>query len=183
MNSYKQHYLEKVLPQVQKDLQIKNRHAAPMLKRVHVNVGIGTYLKTSKDFTPIVENITRITGQKPIVVLSRKAISNFKLRIGQPTGITVTLRGQRMYDFINKLTNVVLPRVRDFRGISLKGFDGRGNYSMGMNEHIVFPEARTEDEMKSFGLQITIVTSAKSDAEGEALLRALGFPFKAAKSK
>lgn len=178
MNNYKTHYRKTILPQVQKELGINNLYAAPRLMCVHVNVGIGTYLKTHKDFTPITENVTRIAGQKPVVTKARMAISNFKLREGQPNGITVTLRGNRMYDFVNKLTNVVLPRVRDFRGISAKSFDSQGNYSLGIIEHTVFPEARTDDELKPFSLQVTIVTTARTAKEGETLLRALGFPFR-----
>ena len=177
MNDFKKHYRQTVIPKVQKELSISNANAAPRLKAIHVNVGIGTYLKTHKDFVPLVENIARITGQKPVVTKARMAISNFKLRQFQPNGITVTLRGQRMYDFVNKLVNIVLPRVRDFRGIPTKAFDKNSNYSLGITEHTVFPEVRLDDELKPFGLQVTIVTTAKKKEEGEALLRALGFPF------
>lgn len=178
MDSYITQYREKVLPQVQKELGIKNRNAVPCLASVHVNVGIGKYMQTHKDVTPFIEHIARITGQRPVVTKARIAISNFKLREGQPTGVVVTLRGKRMLDFVNKLTNVVLPRVRDFRGLPLTSFDGHGNYSLGLKEHMVFPEAPTDDESKTFGLQITIATTATNDVQCKALLTTLGFPFR-----
>jgi len=144
-----------------------------------LNVGIGSYVQShNKDYSKIVENITAIAGQKPVIAKARKSISNFKVREGEAIGIMVTLRGKRMYDFLNKLINVVFPRVRDFRGISRKAFDGKGNYSIGFKEHIVFPEAVQDDLTKVHGLQVNISTSAKTNEQGLKLLEALGFPFK-----
>lgn len=154
--------------------------AVPMPSKITVNVAIGSLLSSagSKDYSPIVTTIAQITGQKPIVRKSRKAISNFKLRLGMPVGICTTLRGNHMYDFLNKLINVVLPRVRDFRGVSKKAFDGHGNYNIGLKEYTVFPEIRPDDVVKNHGVQVTIVTSAGTDEKGYLLLKELGFPFK-----
>lgn len=171
-------FRKEIAPNLVKELGIKNSLAVPRMTKVKVNVGMGTYLSGSKDYSEIVKNITEITGQKPIVTRSRKAISNFKIRIGLPIGVAVTLRKKRMYDFINKLVNVVLPRTRDFRGLSPRSFDGKGNYSLGISEFTVFPEIRPEDIVKNHGVEITIVTSAKNDKEGYLLLKNLGFPFK-----
>jgi len=169
---------KEVLAKVQKELKIKNINAAPKITAVHVNVGVGSYVTAGKDHEDVVRNLTTITGQKPVVKKSRQAISNFKLKINTPNGVSVTLRGQRMYDFINKLVNVVFPRIRDFRGISRKSFDGNGNYSIGISEHTVFPEIKSEDVNKIHGLQITIKTSADKNEEALVLLEAFGFPFK-----
>ncbi len=159
--------------------EAKNIMAKPKVTKVTINVGIGTYVKAhNKDFSNIVENIMAISGQKPIVTKAKKAVSNFKLREKEPTGIKVTLRGERMEDFITKLVNIVFPRVRDFRGLSPKAFDGNGNYSIGFREHTVFPEISPDDVMKLHGLQVNIITSAITDEEGLELLKTLGFPFK-----
>lgn len=175
----KQYYLKELLPQVQKELGIKNPMAVPRLKKIHINVGIGNIMtKGNKDYESIVNNITAIAGQKPVVTKAKKAISNFKTRKGLPVGITVTLRGERMYDFFKKFVNIVLPRVRDFRGLSRKSFDDKGNYSIGLTEHTVFPEINADDIVKLHGMQVTICTSAKSKEEGYALLKAFRFPFK-----
>lgn len=172
-----------IAPKLREALGIKNIMAVPKVTRITINSGIGTYVKThNKDYANIVENIQLISGQKPIVTKSRKAISNFKVKEGEPNGVTVTIRGHRMYDFLNKLINIVFPRVRDFRGISPKSFDGRGNYTVGFKEHIVFPEISPDDVMKIHGLQVCIATSAKDNKEGYELLKALGFPFKSLKS-
>jgi len=135
-------------------------------------------VSSGKDYESVVKNIERITGQRPVVNKSRMAISNFKLKEGTPNGVSVTLRGARMYDFLKKLVNVVFPRIRDFRGMPQKAFDGRGNYSVGITEHTVFPEIDPEDVSKIHGLQVTIITTAKNDDEGRALLKAMNFPFK-----
>ncbi|PIR55304.1 50S ribosomal protein L5 [Candidatus Peregrinibacteria bacterium CG10_big_fil_rev_8_21_14_0_10_36_19] len=175
----KTRFNSEILPELKKTLGIKNDMAMPKLKKVTINVGIGTYIKThGKDFDNVVENIAKITGQKPVVAKAKKAISNFKLREDNPVGVTVTLRGQRMYDFINKLVNIVFPRVRDFRGISPKSFDGNGNYNVGFKEHTVFPEISPDDVMKLHGVEVSITTTAKNDEEGYELLKSLGFPFK-----
>ncbi len=172
-------YEKEVLKELMKALNIKNPLETPKIEKVKVNVGIGNYIKSGgKDFTPVIQNITDITGQKPVVANAKKAISNFKLRIGMPVGVSVTLRKKRMYDFVNKLANVVLPRTRDFRGISVKGFDGRGNYSFGVKDCSIFPEVNPENLDRPHGLQITITTSAKDNYSGYLLLKQLGFPFK-----
>lgn len=175
----KTRWAKEIMPELKKELGIKNSMAVPKLSKVTISVGIGTFVKSqSKDFSHIVDNIAAISGQKAVVTKAKKAISNFKTRQGDPVGITVTLRGQRMYDFINKLTNIVFPRVRDFRGISPKAFDGKGNYSVGFKEHTVFPEISPDEVTRLHGLQINIATTAKSNEDGFALLKALGFPFK-----
>lgn len=169
---------KKAIPKLKEELGLKNDLAVPKIEKVNINVGIGTYTKDSKDFKPVIENISRITGQIPIVIKSRKAISNFNLRIGKPVGVTCTLRKDRMYDFLNKLVHVVFPRMRDFRGLDKKSFDGKGNYCIGIKEFAVFPEIVPEDVVKMHGLEISIVTTAKDNKTGYKLLSALGFPFK-----
>ncbi|PJC36599.1 50S ribosomal protein L5 [Candidatus Peregrinibacteria bacterium CG_4_9_14_0_2_um_filter_53_11] len=176
--SLQQDYNEKIVPALEKSLKTTNAHCIPRLLSVHINVGIGSAVSSGRDPEEIVANIAAITGQKPMISKSTKAISNFKLRINMPVGVTVTLRGARMYGFIDKLVNIVFPRVRDFRGIPLKSFDGNGNYSIGIKEHTVFPEIESEDVSKIHGVQITIKTSAEDDATALELLKALGFPFK-----
>jgi large subunit ribosomal protein L5 len=173
-------FQKNILPNLQKKLGIKNKMAVPRLKKVSINVGIGKYLEGSKDYSQVVKNIQEITGQKPVVTKAKKAISNFKVREGMPVGIMVTLRGRRMYDFINKLVNIVFPRVRDFRGISKKSFDGKGNYSVGLKEYTVFPEINPDDIVKMHGLEISIATTGKNNEEAYTLLKEIGFPFKEA---
>lgn len=167
-----------IAKKIQQELKISNIHAVPRIEKVVVNVGIGTFLKTSKDYSEIVDNVKRITGQHPIVTKAKKAISNFKLREDMPVGIKVTIRGKRMYDFIEKLTKMIFPRIRDFRGLSKKSIDERGNYTIGLREVIVFPEVNPDDINKIHGMEITIVTTAKTKEEGYVLLKELGFPFK-----
>ena len=172
-------FQEEIAPKLQKELGMKNVNQVPKVRKITLNVGIGSIIQSKgKDFSNIIENITKVAGQKPIVTKAKKAISNFKLREDNPVGVTVTLRGKRMYDFLGKLINVTLPRVRDFRRLSPKAFDGNGNYSLGFKEHIVFPEIDADDVLHLHGVQITINTSAKSDEEGRALLKAFNFPFK-----
>lgn len=178
MKTLLQTYREKIVPQLMQTLGVKNPHAVPKIKAVKINVGIGSHVVAGKDPEDIVKNITVITGQKPIVPKSKKAISNFKLKLNMPSGVVATLRGKRMYDFLSKLINVALPRTRDFRGISKKSFDGHGNYSIGIKEHTIFPEIRAEDVSKIHGLQITIQTNAGSNKKALELLKAFGFPFK-----
>jgi len=175
----KERFKKEIAHYLKEKLGVKNVNAVPTLKKVTVNAGLGNfYTSGTKDFSEFADNIKAITGQKPVITKSKKAISNFKIRIGMPNGIMVTLRGERMWDFINKLVNVVMPRIRDFRGISKKAFDGKGNYSFGIKEHLVFPEINPDDIVKIHGLQVCILTSAKNNDEGLALLTALGFPFK-----
>lgn len=176
--SLQQLYREDLVPRLKETLKVKNPHAVPRLKAVRINVGIGSHVAQGKDHEEIVKNVTLITGQKPVVTLSRKAISNFKLKINMPSGVVATLRGKRMHDFLAKLVHVVFPRIRDFRGISKKAFDGHGNYSIGIREHTVFPEVQEQDVSKTHGVQITIQTDARDDKKAFELLKALGFPFK-----
>lgn len=178
MNELKDLYQKTVIAKLRSELSLKNLHQVPSISKVVLNIGIGKYYNTvSKDFKPMEENLALITGQKPSVRLARKSVSNFKLRENTPNGLTVTLRGKRMWDFLNKLVNVVLPRVRDFRGISARAFDKAGNYSLGVREHTVFPESKLEDTVKPFSLQISVVTKAQKKEHAVSLLRALGFPF------
>ena len=172
-----------VSQQVQKNLGIKNTMAVPRFRKVVINVGIGSILKSSKDYSDIVENVKRLSGQQPVVTKAKKAVSNFKIREGMPVGIKVTLRGKRMEDFLEKLVKVVFPRVRDFRGLSTKGIDPHGNYTVGMKEVLVFPEVNPDDVSNVHGLEVTVVTTAKNKEEGYALLKEFGFPFKKDKSE
>lgn len=180
---FKEHFTKNILPQLQKELGRKNMLAVPRITKVRLNVGIGKLSEGGKDFSHVVDNIAAISGQKPVVSKARIAISNFKLKKGQPVGVSVTLRGKRMYDFLAKLVNVTFPRVRDFRGISPKSFDGKGNYSVAIKEHTVFPEISGEDIAKIHGIQVTIVTTAKNNQEGLKLLKAMGFPFQQQRSR
>ena len=167
-----------VIPDLKKELGLKNDLAVPHIEKVKINVGIGSLAKQTKDFSEVIENVTKITGQKPVVTKAKVAVSNFKLRKGMPNGVTVTLRGRRAYDLADRLINIILPRMRDFRGLSVKAFDGHGNYSIGFKEALVFPEISPDDVTNVHGIQVTIITSAKNDEEGLALLKKMGFPFK-----
>lgn len=172
-------FTEDIAPKLKEELNIKNVMAVPKVTKVTINCGIGSYVKSNnKDFSNIVENLAAIAGQKPVVNKSNKSVSNFKLREGDANGVSVTLRGRKMYDFLNKLVNIVFPRVRDFRGLNPKAFDGQGNYNIGFKEHTVFPEISPDDVMKLHGLQVNVSTSATNNEDGYALLKALGFPFK-----
>jgi len=175
--SQKDKYCQEIVPFLQKKLGIKNINAVPKITKVVINVGIGKLLAGGKDFSDIEKNIMLIAGQKPVIAKSKKAISNFKLREGMPVGIHVTLRGNRMYDFVSKFVNIVLPRTRDFRGIPSRSFDGKGNYSIAIREHTVFPEINPDDIIKHHGMQITFITTAKNNEHGLELLKAMGFPF------
>ncbi|MFH0838225.1 MAG: 50S ribosomal protein L5 [Patescibacteria group bacterium] len=176
--SYYDTFNKEVIPALRQELGIKNMMAVPRISKVKLNVGIGTLLKNTKDYSDVISNVSKIAGQKPVVTKAKMAISNFKLRQGMPTGITVTLRGKRMYEFIYRLVNIVIPRVRDFRGLNPKSFDGHGNYSIGFKEALVFPEINPDDVLNVHGMQVTISTTAKNDEEGRALLTQVGFPFK-----
>jgi len=172
-------YREHIVPTLQKDLGYQNVMQVPRLQKIVVNVGMGEALQNAKSLDAAVEDVTIITGQKPIVTRARKSIASFKLREGNPIGVKVTLRGNRMWDFLDRLCNIALPRQRDFRGISPDAFDGRGNYSLGLREQLVFPEIDYDKIDKIRGMEITIVTSAQTDEEGYQLLRQLGMPFSA----
>lgn len=171
-------YKATVLPRLKDELHETNVHALPRLLSVHVNVGTGHGLKDPK-FNEVVERtLTRITGQKPVPALAKKSISNFKIREGLVIGYHVTLRGKRMYDFVERMVAIALPRIRDFRGIDPKSVDQRGNITIGFKEHLVFPEIRSDEVEKIHGLEITCVTTAGSRERGLALFRALGFPIR-----
>jgi large subunit ribosomal protein L5 len=174
----KERYIRELLPTLIKDLGYRNVQQAPKLEKITINMGLGEALQNVKVLDAAVEELTAIAGQKPVVTKSRKAIANFKLRENQPIGAMVTLRGDRMYEFFDRLVNVALPRVRDFRGVSDKAFDGRGNYALGIREQIIFPEINLDKIDKVRGMTVCIVTTARTDAEGRALLKALGMPFK-----
>ncbi|NET74195.1 MAG: 50S ribosomal protein L5 [Sphaerospermopsis sp. SIO1G2] len=175
--AFKETYLETVKA-VQDQLEIKNPMAAPKIEKIVLNMGIGTYIRSgNKDFSSLKNDLALISGQAPVVVNARKSVSNFKLREGMPVGLRVTLRGENMLAFLEKLIHAVLPRVRDFHGISKKSFDPQGNYNFGLKEHTVFPEVPQTDVVKPYGLQITIKTTAGSKEEGRALLEKLGLPF------
>lgn len=176
--SLKKTYWQTIVKDLQKQIGRKNIWSLPRLEKIMVNVGMGTYLKGEKSFEGITDGIMRVTAQKPVVKNARKSVSNFKLREGQANGAFVTLRRDRMYDFLDRLVNIVFPRIRDFRGFSSKSFDGHGNYSLGIREHLIFPEIPTDDIVKSFGMQITFVTTTDDDKEAKLLLDAFGFPFK-----
>lgn len=174
----KEFYQQKVVPALKQELGYANIMQIPQLKKIVVNMGLGDAVQNPKLLETGVSELTQITGQKPIVTKAHKSIANFKLREGVAIGCAVTLRGERMYEFFDRLVNVALPRVRDFRGIPENAFDGRGNYSLGIREHVIFPEINIDKVEQVKGFTVSFVTSAKTDAEGRALLRALGMPFR-----
>jgi len=172
------HYKSKVIPALTKEFGYKNVMAVPRLEKVSINVGLGEATGNSKLMDGAVTELTQVAGQKPVVTKARKSIAQFKLREGMSIGCMVTLRGDRMYEFLDRLMNVALPRVRDFRGVSQKSFDGRGNYTLGIRDQLIFPEIDYNKVEKVKGMNISITTTAKSDQEGLALLRQMGMPFR-----
>lgn len=179
MSRLKEKYRKEVVPALMDKFGYKNVMQVPRLEKVTVNVGLGEAIQNPKSVDAAVEDLKVITGQKPVVTRAKKSIAAFKLRAGMQIGAKVTLRGQRMYEFVDKVVNVVLPRVRDFRGVSPKSFDGRGNYTLGMKEQIIFPEIDYDKVDKVRGMDITFVTTARTDEEARELLRLLGMPFQA----
>jgi large subunit ribosomal protein L5 len=171
-------YRSEIVPKLSQEFGFKNVHQVPRLEKVVVNMGVGKATQNGKLIEKAAEELAAITGQKAAVRKARKSIANFKLRQGQAVGCTVTLRGARMWEFFDRLVNVSLPRVRDFKGVSVKAFDGRGNYSLGIREQIIFPEIDYDSVENITGLNVTLVTSARNDAEGKALLAHLGIPFR-----
>jgi large subunit ribosomal protein L5 len=171
-------YRQEILPQLVEEFKFKNTMQAPRITKVVVNVGVGEALTNAKALDATVTDITAITGQKPIITKARKSIATFKLREDKPIGVKVTLRGDRMWQFLDRLCNVVLPRIRDFRGISPDAFDGRGNYTLGLREQIVWPEIPYDKVDKVRGMEISIVTTARTDEEGRRLLELVGMPFR-----
>lgn len=173
----KEQYLNEVRKKLQDEFKIKNPMAVPKIEKVVLNMGMGEAISNSKILDSAVEELATITGQKPVVTRAKKSIAAFKLREGVPIGTMVTLRGEKMYEFLDRLISIALPRVRDFRGVPTKSFDGRGNYTLGIRDHLIFPEIDPVKVDKSKGMNITIVTTAKSDDQARFLLRELGMPF------
>jgi large subunit ribosomal protein L5 len=182
MATMKELYESECKPQLEKEFGYTNNMEIPRLEKIVLNMGLGEAVLNPKIVEKAANELSLIAGQKAVVTRARKSIATFKLREGMPIGARVTLRQEKMYDFFSKLVNIALPRVRDFRGVSIKGFDGNGNYSMGVTEHIIFPEVDYDKIDKIRGLNVTIVTSAKTDDEGRALLQMLGMPFKQKRS-
>jgi len=175
----KDRFRKEVAPTLMKEFDLKNPNGVPHLHKIVVNMGVGEATQNAKVLDPAVNELGQITGQKPVVTLAKKSIAAFKVRAGQSIGAMVTLRGDRMYEFFDRLVNVVLPRVRDFRGVSTKSFDGRGNYTLGLHDQLIFPEIDYAKVDKMKGMNVTIVTTARNDDQARSLLRHLGMPFRA----
>lgn len=178
MSRLKEKYNKEIAPAIAKEFDIKNPMAIPRIEKVVVNMGIGEAIANAKILDTAAEELRSITGQKPVITKAKKSIASFKLRQGMNIGTMVTLRGERMYEFLDRLISVALPRVRDFRGVSAKAFDGRGNYTLGIREQLIFPEIDFNKVDKTRGMNISIVTTAKTDEQSRALLKALGMPFR-----
>ena len=178
MNRVQKEYIDKVRPALMKKFSYKSIMETPKIEKIIVNMGVGDAIHNSKLLDAAVDDLTQITGQKPIITKAKKSIAAFKLRAGAAIGCKVTLRGERMYDFFDKLISVALPRARDFRGLSKNSFDGRGNYTIGIREQLIFPEINYDKVVKIRGMDIVIVTTAKTDEEGRELLHLLGMPFR-----
>lgn len=178
MGALRDMYINECVPALREEFGYSNAMEIPQIKKIVLNMGLGEAVQNPKIVEGAAEELSRIAGQKAVVTKAKKSIATFKVRAGMPIGCCVTLRGDKMYDFFSKLVNIALPRVRDFRGLSAKGFDGRGNFSMGVQEEIIFPEIDYDKIDKIKGLNITIVTTAKTDKEGASLLKMLGMPFK-----
>ncbi|MFP3947343.1 MAG: 50S ribosomal protein L5 [Longimicrobiales bacterium] len=172
------HYRQNVVPKLEDRFGFENPHRVPRVEKVVVNVGLGEASRDHKLLESVVEEITVITGQKPIVTRARKSIANFNVREGAPVGVKVTLRDRRMYEFLDRLVSAAIPRIRDFRGLPQRSFDGRGNYTIGIKEQLIFPEVDIEEVREVHGMDITVVTSTERDDEAFALLREMGFPFR-----
>lgn len=174
----KEKYQQEIAPALMKELGLKTIMQVPRLEKIVLNIGVGEAIQNAKALDAAVADLTQISGQKPVITRARRSIAAFKLRQGMSIGAMVTLRGQRMYEFLDRLINLALPRIRDFRGVSRRAFDGRGNYSIGLREQIVFPEINYDKVDKIRGLEVAIVTTAPNDAQGYALLRRFGMPFR-----
>jgi large subunit ribosomal protein L5 len=175
----KERFRKEVAPVLMKEFEVTNPMAVPHLHKIVVNMGVGEATQNAKVLDPAVNELGQITGQKPVITRAKKSIAAFKVREGMPIGAMVTLRGDRMYEFFDRLVNVVLPRVRDFRGVSTKSFDGRGNYTLGLHDQLIFPEIDYAKVDKQKGMNVTIVTTAANDSQARALLKHLGMPFRA----
>ena len=178
MTRLQEHYKEKVVPELTSKFGYKSPMEVPRIEKITVNIGVGKATQDRKILDNAVGDLTKITGQKPVITKAKKSIANFKVRVGYPIGCMVTLRGQRMYEFLDRLVSIAMPRIRDFRGVSNRSFDGRGNYSLGVKEQIIFPEIDYDKIDTLRGLNISITTTAKTDDEARALLAAFRFPFK-----
>ena len=178
MSRLRERYAKDVVPALQKEFGYRNVMAIPKIEKVVVNMGLGEATQNAKIVDTGADEVTKITGQKPVVTRAKKSIAQFKVRKGQPIGTMVTLRGERMWEFLDRLFSVALPRVRDFRGVSAKGFDGRGNYTLGLKDQLLFPEIDYMKVDKARGLNISVVTTAKTDEESRKLLQLLGMPFR-----
>ncbi len=176
----KERYLEEIRPQLREEFNFRNDLEVPKIEKIVVNIGVGEAIANNRALDAAIGDLTAITGQKPVVTRAKKSIAAFRLRAGMPIGAMVTLRGDHMYEFMDRLVNIALPRVRDFRGISPKSFDGRGNYTLGLREQLIFPEIDYDKIDKTRGMEVSIVTTAKSDEEGRRLLGLLGMPFREA---
>lgn len=179
-NVFKEKYLNEVQPAMVEKFGYSSIMEVPKIEKIVVNMGVGDAVSNSKNIEDAVNELTKITGQKPVVTKAKKSVANFRLREGMPIGTKVTLRGDRMYDFFGKLVTISLPRVRDFRGVSANSFDGRGNYTLGVKEQLIFPEIEYDDVNKVRGMDVVIVTTAQTDEEGRELLAEMGMPFKKA---
>lgn len=178
MPNLKQYYRETVVPALMKEFKYTNVMQVPRIVKVSINIGVGEAIDNAKALDGAVDDLTKIVGQKPVITKARTSIANFKLREGRAIGVKVTLRNERMWSLLDRLINLALPRTRDFRGISANGFDGRGNYTLGLREQLIFPEIEYDKIDKVRGMEITIVTTAQTDEEGRRLLRLLGMPFR-----
>lgn len=183
MNRLYQKFEKEIKPQLKKELKLSNINQIPRVEKIIVSVGIGRIKEDKELIKKVSTDIEKITGQRPIINVSNKSISSFKLRIGQPVGLSVTLRDRRMYDFIERFTRVGLPRIRDFKGLSEKSFDNHGNFSIGVNEHVIMPEIKFDDIEQTFGFQVNIKTTAEDSGKAKSLLESLGFPFEKVDSR
>ncbi|MGC8873241.1 MAG: 50S ribosomal protein L5 [Chloroflexia bacterium] len=172
------YYRQEVVPALMKEFGYKNVMQVPKIHKIVVNIGVGEAIQNARALDAAVQDLRLITGQQPVIRRARRSIAAFKLRTGMPVGVCVTLRGRRMYEFLDRLLNLALPRIRDFRGLSSRSFDGRGNYSIGLREQLIFPEINFDEIDKIRGLEVTIITTARTDEEGKALLARLGVPFR-----
>ncbi|MDQ3613308.1 MAG: 50S ribosomal protein L5 [Chloroflexota bacterium] len=177
MARLRERYREDIVPSMQRELGYKNVYQVPKLEKIVVNVGLGEAIANGRALEAAVNDLSKITGQKPVVTRAKKSVAAFKLREGMPIGAMVTLRGGRMYEFLDRLVSIALPRIRDFRGVSPNSFDGRGNYTLGLREQLMFPEIEYDQIDKIRGLEVSLVTTAKTDDEGRRLLALLGMPF------
>ncbi len=178
MTRLQEHYEQKVIPQLQEKFDFKSSMEIPRITKISINMGVGEAVGNKKVIENVVEDLEKIAGQKPVVTLARKSVAGFKIRDGWPIGVKVNLRRDRMYEFLDRLISIAIPRIRDFRGLNLKSFDGRGNYTFGLKEQIVFPEIDYDKVDALRGMDVTITTNAKNDEEAEALLRGFNFPLK-----